>query len=147
MPGNVTRGSNVHGSVLKSIKLKDRHYSIGLPLSKGDTEFPNNCCVTEQRALNLKKKFSKNRKLCEEYKMFMAKILDKAFAVKVSPVEKAKASHSKRVWYIPHHSVCHPKKQKLRLVFDCGVTYQGMCLSSQFLQGPVLTLWGQELHQ
>ncbi len=34
-------------SVSKSIKLVNGHYSIGLPLRKGDTEFPNNCCVAE----------------------------------------------------------------------------------------------------
>ena len=33
----------------------------------------------------------------------------------------------------------HPKKHKLRVVFDCGATYQGLSLNSQLLQGPDLT--------
>ncbi|XP_071085625.1 uncharacterized protein [Haliotis cracherodii] len=27
------------------------------------------------------------------------------------------------VWYIPHHGVYHPKKMKLRVVFNCAATY------------------------
>ncbi|XP_039503038.1 uncharacterized protein LOC120459480 [Pimephales promelas] len=44
-----------------------------------------------------------------------------------------------RVWYIPHHGVYHSKKRKLRVVFDCGVTFQGTSLNSQLLQGPDFT--------
>lgn len=44
-----------------------------------------------------------------------------------------------RVQYIPHHGVYHSKKKKLRVVFDCGATFQGMSLNSQVLQGPDLT--------
>lgn len=34
-------------SVSASIKLRDGHYSIALPLKKKDTQFPNNQCVAE----------------------------------------------------------------------------------------------------
>ena len=43
------------------------------------------------------------------------------------------------VWYIPHHGVFHPKKKKIRVVFDCAGTYQGQNLNSRLLQGPDLT--------
>ena len=125
--------------VSNSVKLVDGHYRIGLPLRNGDTEFQNNRSVAVQRALNLKRKFSKNHKFHEEYKTFMANMFNKGFAVPVSPEETAKASHIKRVWYIPHHGVYHPKKLKLRVVFDCGATYGGASLNAELLQGPDLT--------
>lgn len=50
-------------SVSKSVKLVD-----------GDTIFPNNRLVSEQRAINLKRKLSRNNKFHEDYKMFMANI-------------------------------------------------------------------------
>lgn len=81
-------------SVSKSVSLADGHYSIGLSLRNGDIAFPNNR-VAEQRTINH-----------EEYKMFMAIILDKGFAVQVSPKEKAKASQSKTVWCIYHTMGC-----------------------------------------
>ena len=83
--------------VSNSVKLVDGHYRIGLPLRNGDTEFQNNHSVAVQRALNLKRKFSKNHKFHEEYKTFMANMFNKGFAVPVSPEEIAKASQIKRV--------------------------------------------------
>ena len=43
------------------------------------------------------------------------------------------------VWYIPHHGVYHPKKKKIRVVFDCGCEYHRVNLNSLLLQGPDLT--------
>lgn len=44
-----------------------------------------------------------------------------------------------RLWYIPHHGVYHPKKHKIRVVFDCGASFQGASLNSMLLPGPDLT--------
>jgi len=44
-----------------------------------------------------------------------------------------------RMWYIPHHGIYHPKKNNIRVVFDCTATYQGFSLNNQLLQGPDLT--------
>ena len=40
---------------------------------------------------------------------------------------------------MPHHGGYHPKKLKLRVVFDCGATYGGASLNAELLQGPDLT--------
>ncbi len=34
---------------------------------------------------------------------------------------------------------CHPQKQTIRVVFDCGVKFQDKSLNSELLQGPDLT--------
>lgn len=44
-----------------------------------------------------------------------------------------------KVWYIPHHRVYHPTKGKIRVVFDCGASYQGTSLNGQLLQDRDLT--------
>jgi hypothetical protein len=67
----------------------------------------------------------------------MSKIFKEGYAVKV-PDEKLAQSDG-HVWYLPHHGVCHPKKRKLRVVFDCAARYQGTSLNDQLLQGPNLT--------
>ena len=33
----------------------------------------------------------------------------------------------------------HPKKKRLRVVFDCAVSYQGVSLNTKLLQGPDLS--------
>ena len=125
--------------VSNSVKLNEGHYSIGLPLRNDNAEFPNNRCLAEQRAISLKRKLLKNTPFHEEYKRFMADNLRKGFAIQITPQEMQKKTKMAKTWYIPHHGVYHPKKHKLRVVFDCGATYQGLSLNSQLLQGPDLT--------
>ena len=45
----------------------------------------------------------------------------------------------RKVWYLPHHRVYHPKKGKLRVVFDCGASFCGKALNAELLKGPDLT--------
>ena len=113
--------------------------SNSVPLRNDNAEFPNNRCLAEQRAISLKRKLLKNTPFHEEYKRFMADNLRKGFAIQITPQEMQKKTKMAKTWYIPHHGVYHPKKHKLRIVFDCGATYQGLSLNSQLLQGPDLT--------
>ena len=42
------------------------------------------------------------------------------------------------VWYIPHHAVINPNKEKIRVVFDCAATFKGRSLNDHLFQGPDL---------
>lgn len=121
--------------VSQSAQLVDGHYTIGLPLRAVEAEFPNNRRMAEQRALGLKRKLAKSPQFHKDYVKFMTDIFDKGYATKV---EEDTQSGERRKWYIPHHGVYHPKKHKLRVVFDCGASYQGTSLNAQLLQGPDL---------
>lgn len=44
-----------------------------------------------------------------------------------------------KVWYVPHHGVYHPRKRKLRVVFDYTAAFGGTSLNKKLLQGPDLT--------
>lgn len=123
--------------VSESTKLVNGHYSIGLPLKNKDVKMPNNRAIAEQRALNMKKKLQRNQTFKEDYVSFMNNIINKGYAVKV-PNDDLNRSDGK-VWFVPHHGVYHPKKRKLRVVFDCGASYQGTTLNKQLLQGPDMT--------
>ncbi|XDV20313.1 hypothetical protein PO909_025662 [Leuciscus waleckii] len=123
--------------VSQSAKLIEGHYSIGLPLRNTVLKMPNNRKVAEQRALNLKKKFIKNPQFHAEYSAFVEDWIVKDYAVKV-PNDEISRSDGK-VWYLPHHGVYHAKKLKIRVVFDCGASFQGTTLNDQLLQGPDLT--------
>lgn len=124
-------------SVEKTIKFVDGHYCIGLPLRNEEAKLPNNRCVAEQRAASLRRKLQKNDVFLEDYKGFMESILDKGYAVEV-PQEQLNRDDD-RVWYVPHHGVYHPKKKKIRVVFDCTASFQDVSLNGQLMQGPDLT--------
>lgn len=97
---------------------------------------PNNYCVAKQRILGLKRRFERNEKFHQEYTTFLCDVIKEGYAKKV-PAEPKRSDG--KLWYIPHHGVYHPKKGKLRVVFDCGAEYRGKSLNSQLPQGPYLT--------
>ena len=123
--------------VEQSVKLIDGHYCIGLPFKDRSMKMPTNRKLAEQRAINLKRKLIKNKEFCIDYQAFMHDVIAKGYAEKV-PAERCQCREGE-VWYIPHHGVYHPKKKKIRVVFDCTATYQGVSLNNQLLQGPDLT--------
>ncbi|KAJ8369700.1 hypothetical protein SKAU_G00097280 [Synaphobranchus kaupii] len=108
--------------VSQSTKLEQGHYSICFPLRNGNVNMPNNRKVVEQRALSLRKKFEKNVSFHADYTSFMGDNITKGHAVRV-PFEEVNRDDG-RLWYIPHHGVYHPKKHKIRVVFDCGASFR-----------------------
>ncbi|XP_043969743.1 uncharacterized protein LOC122829340 isoform X2 [Gambusia affinis] len=124
-------------SVEKTTVFKNGHYCVGLPLRNEKLQMPNNRSVAEQRIASLERKFRKSPEFFEDYKNFMEAIITKGYAVRVPTNQLTREDN--RVFYIPHHGVYHPKKKKLRVVFDCTSSYQDRCLNSELLQGPDLT--------
>ncbi|XP_072014570.1 uncharacterized protein [Amphiura filiformis] len=123
--------------VEKSIQLKDGHYQIKLPLSNQEIKFPNNKPMAESRISHLKRKFQRQPQFREEYNKAMSDTLQKGYAEEVPECEDK--PDAGKIWYLPHHGVLHPKKKKLRVVFDCAASYKGVSLNKELLQGPDLT--------
>ena len=72
----------------------------------------------------------------DEYTKCIEALIEKGYAQKCNNEDNVKDG---QVWYLPHHGVYHPAKGKLRVVFDCGATFQGVSLNVKLLQGPDLT--------
>ncbi|XP_024116907.1 uncharacterized protein LOC112138581, partial [Oryzias melastigma] len=123
--------------VSDSANLIKGHYQISLPLRNKNVCMPNNKALALQRAVHLKKKLQRDPVFYTDYTAFMNDMFTKGYAERV-PEEDLKRADGK-VWYIPHHGVYHPVKKKLRVVFDCGASFQGTSLNTQLLQGPDLT--------
>lgn len=72
-----------------------------------------------------------------DYKCFMADIIDKGYARKI-PVDLQNSSSMK--WYLLRHGIYHPHKRgKICVVLDCSAKYQGKSLNDMLLNGPDLT--------
>ncbi|KAJ0005631.1 hypothetical protein NQD34_015525 [Periophthalmus magnuspinnatus] len=130
--------------VNQSATLVDGHYSIALPLRNKYVQMPNNRKVAEQRALNLKQKFLKNCSFHAEYSMFMSNIIEKGYAVKVPNQDLSRADG--KVWYLPHHGVYHPKKHKLRVVFDLWSLVPGHHVKSTTITGTKSNKYSYRCH-
>ncbi len=83
----------------------------------------------------MKRRLQKDEKLLQEYKKTVNQYINQGFAVKLTR-EEMKSDSLQKKWYLPHHPVIHPQKQKVRVVFDCAANYRGTSLNDQLLQGP-----------
>lgn len=121
-----------------SVVKVDGHYQTNLPFRNKATQMPNNKIQAEAYANSLKKRLLNRREEHQEYANFMEELVEKGYAEKIPDSELAR--NDGRVWYIPHHSIKHPRKpDKVRIVFNCPVVYKGYSLNSELLQGPDLT--------
>ncbi len=123
--------------VENSVELVDGHYSLRMPFRKKHLTLPNNLSVAKQRILGLKRRFEKDEQFHQEYTSFFTDIIGKGHAERI-PQHPCECEEG-RAWYIPHHGIYHPRKNTLRVVFDCGVTFKGRSLNDELLQGPNLT--------
>ena len=69
-----------------------------------------------------------------DYVNFMNSIIEKGYAKEAVEVEPVG-----RTWYVPHHGVYHPTKNKIRVVFDAAASFKGSSLNEKLIAGPDLT--------
>ena len=115
-------------------KAENGHYEMPLPFKKRP-QLPGNRSMALTRLEGLKRKFQKDSKYKEDYVRFMNEVLSRGDAEEAP----ALAEEEGEKWYIPHHGVYHPKKNKIRVVFDCSARFKGTSLNDHLLSGPDLT--------
>ena len=118
-----------------SITHEDGHYKIALAWRDEATVLPNNMVLANARLRQLKRKLCQDPMLHQKYTESVQDYIAKGYAKKVNDAD----TNSKHVWYLPYHPVINVNKPgKVRVVFDCAATYNGISLNSQLLQGPNL---------
>jgi hypothetical protein len=133
--------SNVCRRQKVSVYFRKRHHAIGnghykIPLPfRTEPQLPNNKTMAMNRLMSLKSKLNKNPKERSDYIEFMNELIKNGDA---EPIPLDEIHTDSTVNYIPHFAVYHPKKQKIRVVFDCAAKFQGKCLNDFLLQGPDL---------
>ena len=120
-----------------SIKKVDGHYQTALPIRNRDVKLPDSRLQAEVYAGRLRKRLMKNEVLKQQYTEFMTNLTKKGYAEKVPQQTQP---NERKVWYVPHHGVHHPRKpDKIRVVFNCPAKVEGTSLNDQLLQGPDMT--------
>ena len=124
-------------SIMEDTTIKQgSHYEMRLPLRNQTLSMPNNRASAAQRLRGIARKFQRDDSFKSKYADVVEDLFVKGYASPVPPGELDRDDG--RVWYLPHHGVFHPRKGKLRVVFDCSAKYAGTSLNDQLLQGPDL---------
>ena len=121
----------------KNVSFSDGHYTLPIPFKNPALKLPDNQQMAEKRLSSLKRKLLKNYDLHRKYMDGMNDLLKKGYAMPIP--KKDVHRNSGKVWYLPHHPVINPNKEKIRIVFDCAAEYNGISLNSKVRQGPDLT--------
>ena len=121
----------------RDVSFSDGHYTLPIPFKNPALTLPDNRQMAERRLSSLKRKLLKNHDLHWKYMDGMNDLLEKGYAVPVTKEDVYK--NDGKIWYLPHHPVINPNKEKIRIVFDCAAEYNGISLNSKVRQGPDLT--------
>lgn len=121
----------------EGVVYSDGKYVAPLPFRKQRVVMPDNRYQAYQRAMWQRKRMLKDEEYRRDYTEFVAKMIDRMYVRKITEEEKTIMPGG--FWYLPHHAVRHPQKNKLRVVFDASAMFQGVSLNSSLLQGPNLT--------
>ncbi|XP_052810470.1 uncharacterized protein LOC128238519 [Mya arenaria] len=110
-------------------------WSAPLPFKTPRPRLPNNRSQALLRVKSLQTNLSKHPLKRQHFVDFMGNLLANGHAEKAPELDNAT-----ECWYLPIFGVYHPKKpDKIRVVFDSAVQYEGVSLNSVLLQGPDLT--------
>lgn len=113
-----------------STSLEGNNFVVGLPW-RVDPTFDSNLKAVRYRLMLLRKRLSKDDQLHTMYNAVMKRHLAKGYA---STVDKPNLVGR---WFLPHHPVLNPNKPgKVRVVFDCAATFNGISLNKSLLSGP-----------
>ena len=115
---------------------QEGHLVMPLPFKDITPKFPSNRQAVYLRTKNTLARLQRDKEKLSQCIQAMNKNLEAGYVEEI-PSNKLKTIEGK-VWYLPVFPVVHPKKNKLRLVFDSSASFKGTCLNDMLLQGPDL---------
>ena len=120
-----------------SKKTDNEHYQFSVPLKHEDVVLPNNRVLAERRLVSLGRRMKNDVEFAEQYRDSVEEMIAKGYAEPV-PVADMHRDDG-RVNYLAHHGVRHASKNRIRVVYDCAMKYDGVSLNDCLLQGPDMT--------
>lgn len=109
--------------------------SAAIPFRTNKDELVKNRSMAEQRIFMLLNRVRRDPQLEEQYDYEIAELLRNNYAERKSDAEIQ--------WYLPHHPVRNPKKDRIRVVFDCRAKNKELGLNDVIMSGPnaINDLW------
>lgn len=113
---------------------EEGHIEMPLPFRKLEPCMPDNQRPVYLRQHNTLQRMKKDDTMLQNCISAMQKNIDANHVEEVP--NKQLLYEAGKAWFIPIFPVVHPKKNKVRLVFDSAASYSGVSLNSALLRGP-----------
>ena len=138
---NLTSRSKEDKRAMEILESTTKHdgerYEVGMLWSEDHAELPNNFGAAMGQFMSLETRLNKDSGLKAAYKESISKDLQKGYVRRV-PVAEQMKTKDLRQWYLPHHPVVSPHKEKVRRVLNGAAKYKGASLNNELLIGPDL---------
>ena len=108
---------------------------LPLPFRNDKPKLPDNHVQVFCRTKNALNRLAKDERKLEQSLEVMGKYLFNGH-VEVVPDDELKPKIPGCAWWLPVFAVTHPKKKKVRIVFDSSAKYHGTSLNDQLIPGP-----------
>lgn len=112
-------------------------FETGLLWRTDNPAFPSSYQMAMNRLIGLERKFVKEPSLGDRVREQIHDYERKGYAHKATQAELKSADKS-RMWFLPLGVVQHPRKNKVRLIWDAKATVEGVSFNSKLLKGPDL---------
>ncbi|XP_062713808.1 uncharacterized protein LOC134290646 [Aedes albopictus] len=113
------------------------HFETGLLWRTDNPEFPDSYPMATRRLVGLERKFAKQPQLGDRVREQIHDYERKGYAHRATQAELDSVDRS-RLWFLPLGVVQHPRKQKVRLIWDAKATVGSVSFNSKLLKGPDL---------
>ena len=113
---------------------KDGHIIMPLPFKSNDIFMPDNRAAVFHRTNNTLQRMKGDESKLQQSLETMNKYISAGHVEQLSDDEQLPPTG--KYWYIPVFPVTHPKKEKVRIVFDSSAKYKGTSLNEELLTGP-----------
>ena len=133
---DIDESEEKHASVSDELALKqvestiavvDGRYQLAVPWKQPELMQPGNKSLVRQRLKHLRRKLSRDEDLRIRYNDLMNDYVRKACISR---------SELGMQWFLPHHPIINLNKPgKVRIVFDCSASEDGVSLNDALLQG------------
>ena len=121
-------------NILETNTTQDKDGTLVMPLPfKRRPNLPDNRSQALKRLCQIKAKLQRDDSFKTDYCGFMQNLMERGHAEEVPATELETGGEC---WYIPHFGVKHPKKDKLRVVFDASAKFNSTSLNDWLLKGP-----------
>lgn len=118
----------------QSTKRTVTGFETGLIWKHDHVEFPDCYEMAFNRLKCLEKRFEKDSQLAKKVELQIEDYEQKGYIHRATQ-EELESFDPRRIWFLPLGVVQHPKKAKIRLVWDAAAQVDGVSLNSQLLKG------------
>lgn len=120
----------------KGMHFGNGKYTVPIPFATDEVSLPDNIEQARKCIEGMRNRFRRDKKFFDEYSEAIMQYVKDGHATEV-PADELETLPGKR-FFLLHHNVRHPRKKKIRIVFNLSKKFRGKSLNGEVIDCPDL---------